>query len=917
MIGRTISHYRIVEKLGEGGMGVVYKAEDVKLERTVALKFLADHLLNDQDAKQRFLREARAAAALNHPNICTVFEIDEAEGQTFIAMAFLEGESLDARIARGPLPIKEALDIGQQIAKALQAAHNKGIVHRDIKPANILIAADGQVTIMDFGLARLTETPRLTKLATAVGTVAYMSPEQARGLDVDHRSDIWSLGVVLYEMVAGLQPFRGQYDQVMLYQIENQEPEALSSMRSGVPAELEFIVGKCLAKEPHDRPAAAQEIARDLRALNKKLESGSPAMLRTAAGTVSSMAAPQATTQRSAGEGGTALTRNYRLPLALAAVLALVVLVLGFLYFRDALPRENRGAGVPGGPDSPSPSSEPGTAASVPKTRPLTSYIGEETEPAFSPDGTRLAFVWTGPQGDNPDIYLMAVTGGAAARLTYDSKRDWSPAFSPDGETIAFLRQLSADRHELRTVPSAGGSERLMGTSRAAGVALGLSWSRDGQKLAIVNRQGDDQANRVYIVDVDSGDSRPASQAVPEGLGEAFPSWSPDGKSLAFVRDGIHAGTTIVVVPLRDGAERTYPADTFGGVSWTPDSTRLLFPSPQGQIGGHLAELNLLTGNVRSLGVAGERALYPAVAPSGASVAYSHRSTDSNIWSCRISVAASSPERPPVPAILSTWDEDSPAFSPDGHLVAFSSNRSGSYEIWVSEPNGAAARQITRFGRSLAGSPSWSPDGRMIAFDYRDQGTSDIYVVDASGGMPRRVTDHSGEDIIPRWSRNGRWIYFSSDRDGTARIWRTPALGGAAERVTTLRGFECLEDPTRPILYFTRGEDEKERGIWRHNLETGEETPVTALAGAGVERYWTIAGRGLYFKNFRGRLPRDRTGSPVYRLDLGTEAVTHVGRIPGLVISGPSGLAVSADETTILFVQRDSYNTDIMVATGL
>jgi Tol biopolymer transport system component len=183
--------------------------------------------------------------------------------------------------------------------------------------------------------------------------------------------------------------------------------------------------------------------------------------------------------------------------------------------------------------------------------------------------------------------------------------------------------------------------------------------------------------------------------------------------------------------------------------------------------------------------------------------------------------------------------------------------------------------------------------------------------------MPRRVTDPSGEDIIPRWSRNGRWIYFSSDRDGTPRIWRVPALGGAAERVTTQRGFECLEDPTRPILYFTLGEDEKERGIWRHNLETAKETSVMALADAGVERYWTIAGRGLYFKNFRGRLPRDRTGSPVYRFDLETETVVQVGGIPGLVVSGPSGLAVSPDETTILFVQRDYYNTDIVMATGL
>jgi serine/threonine protein kinase len=219
IIGSTISHYRIVEKLGEGGMGVVYKAEDTKLGRTVALKFLAQHLLNDEEAKARFLREAKAAAALDHPNICTIYEIGEADGKTFISMAFIEGETLEDRIAKGPLPIKDTLDIARQVADGLQAAHEKSVVHRDIKPANIVVDGKGRATIMDFGLARLTEASRLPKVDTAMGTVAYMSPEQAQGMDVDHRSDVWSLGCVLYEMVAGQRPFLGQYDQALRYEI--------------------------------------------------------------------------------------------------------------------------------------------------------------------------------------------------------------------------------------------------------------------------------------------------------------------------------------------------------------------------------------------------------------------------------------------------------------------------------------------------------------------------------------------------------------------------------------------------------------------------------------------------------------------------------------------------------------------------
>ena len=254
-IGSSISHYRIVEKLGEGGLGVVYKAEYTKLNRQVALKYLAQHLLDDEEAKERFLREAQAAAALHHPNICPVYEIDEVDGKTFISMAFLEGDTLEDRIAEGPLSIKDALDVARQVADGLDAAHEKGVFHRDIKPANIMIDAKGRATIMDFGLARLTEASRLTKVDTAMGTVAYMSPEQGQGMDVDGRTDIWALGCVLYEMVSGQRPFQGQYDQALLYEIVHEEPAALTGLRTGVPVELEFVVGKCLAKDRDDRPA--------------------------------------------------------------------------------------------------------------------------------------------------------------------------------------------------------------------------------------------------------------------------------------------------------------------------------------------------------------------------------------------------------------------------------------------------------------------------------------------------------------------------------------------------------------------------------------------------------------------------------------------------------------------------------------
>ena len=282
MIGQTISHYHIAEKLGEGGMGVVYKARDTKLERTVALKFLAAHLLQDEESRKRFQREAKAAASLDHPNICTVHAIEESDGRTFIVMAFVKGQSLDKRIEPGPLKIPDALDIAQQIAKGLEAAHEKGVVHRDIKPANVIVDDKGQVTVMDFGLALLTEGSKLTALDATLGTVAYMSPEQAQGAKVDHRTDIWALGCVLYEMVCGRRPFQGEYDQALLYEIVHEEYEPLTAVRAGVPMELEVFAGKCLAKNREERYKDASDLAVDLKSLLRKLESGKSAVLKTA-----------------------------------------------------------------------------------------------------------------------------------------------------------------------------------------------------------------------------------------------------------------------------------------------------------------------------------------------------------------------------------------------------------------------------------------------------------------------------------------------------------------------------------------------------------------------------------------------------------------------------------------------------------
>ena len=274
MLGRTISHYRILEKLGDGGMGIVYKAQDTKLDRTVALKFLHAELTRDADANERLIQEARAASALDHPNVCVIHEIGETEEQTFIAMAYVEGVTLRERLKSGPLRLNEAVVIAIQIAEGLQEAHQKSIVHRDIKSGNIMITLKGQAKIMDFGLAKLSGGAKLTKTGVTVGTTAYMSPEQARGAEVDHRTDIWSLGVTMYEMVTGRLPFRAEYEQAVLYSIVNEAPEPITALRSGLPAELERIVEKAMTKNPDERYQHVGDMLVDLRALRKQREMG-------------------------------------------------------------------------------------------------------------------------------------------------------------------------------------------------------------------------------------------------------------------------------------------------------------------------------------------------------------------------------------------------------------------------------------------------------------------------------------------------------------------------------------------------------------------------------------------------------------------------------------------------------------------
>ncbi len=438
MIGETILHYKILEKLGEGGMGVVYKAQDTKLDRFVALKFLPAYAISNEEDKERFIREAKAAASLNHHNIAHIYEIDEVENPgggklMFIAMEYVQGKSLDQMLhsnAGSPLPIKTAINYTIQIAEALQAAHEKGIVHRDIKTANIMVNEKDQVKVMDFGLAKVSGATKVTKLGTTMGTAAYMSPEQASGEKVDHRTDIWSLGVVMYEMICGQLPFKNDYEQALLYSIMNEEPEPLTAKRTGLPVSLDGVIFKALAKDPSMRYQHIDEIPADLRTI--ELKSGS---LSTRISTNTRLLNVPVKKESK---------YNKLLPWSVTGL----VIVLSFILFLFVFKTDNKeNEGIV-------------TRLSIiipPDHQPLKN---DDQLITISPDGKYVAYI--GSLKGNPEIFLRSMNGFDLTPLE-GTEGAQNPFFSPDGKWIAFfaggkLKKISVNGGTPEILCDAGGN---------------------------------------------------------------------------------------------------------------------------------------------------------------------------------------------------------------------------------------------------------------------------------------------------------------------------------------------------------------------------------------------------------------------------------------------------------------------------
>ena len=768
--GAKLGPYEILSLLGAGGMGEVYRARDTRLGRDVAVKVLPAERMADESRGQRFIQEARAASALNHPNIVTIYEMESAEGFNFIVMEYVPGNTLDALIPRAGMRLGEALRVAIPVADALARAHAIGIVHRDIKPANVVVGDGGVVKVLDFGLAKLVtpedmsdehettlnrdaETGALSRSGSIAGTPGYMSPEQATGGPVDARSDVFAFGSVLYEMVTGRRAFAGNSAAETLTAVVREQPKAPGEVVPGVPRDLEKLILRCLRKEPDRRFQHMSDVRVELLEVKEESESG-----------VAGLAAP-------AG-------KNRRRWLGAAVVGALILVAAAWFFKR---PRDAQ----------PSP----------PRVVSLTSLPGQEITPTLAPEGNQVAFSWQGENADNWDIWLKMIGSSEMRRLTTDPAEDSSPSWSPDGRLIAFCRYAEEDaRATIRLVSPLGGSDRKLGDFPASspGKPWGwwssgqISWSPDSQWLVAGRDRAKDEtapeAGGLHLIPVQGGAPRPITAPKAPGY-DATPAFSYDGHRLAYAScssaDTIAQCHLFVVELAADlapkGAARrlTQQPVQITGLAWARDGRSVIYDDGAelwriGIEGDHSPE---------RIEIAGLLAMRPATTLSQDRLVFVQPEFDTDLHRFEAG-------RPSRVVLASSLQDHNPNLSPDGRRVAFESGRSGEgNEIWLAEADGSNPVQLTHGPGLFQGTPRWSPDGRRIAFDSSGEDKHvDIWTIDADGGSMRHLTEDPGDEVTPSWSADGRSIYFSSDRAGSFDIWRVPSAGGPPERVTRTGG---------------------------------------------------------------------------------------------------------------------------------
>ncbi len=813
LIGRELANYKIISLLGRGGMGEVYLAEDKRLHRKVALKLLPARFTNDAERVRRFEREAWAVSSLNHPNIVTIFDIGQADGLWFMATEFIEGQTLRWRLAAGePMMLREVIGFSTQIADALAAAHETGVVHCDIKPENVMLRRDGYVKVLDFGLAKVTERlttddqfhpaplSSLTTAGTVMGTISYMSPEQARGLNVDKRTDIFSLGVVIYEMITGRLPFEGATASDVIASILKSEPPPLARYSPDTPEELERIVAKALAKKQEERYQSVKDLTLDLKSLAQQMELR--AMLARGGGLGPKSVKEDATGQMRPGSEDQQPVRLWKVWSGLAIALALGITAAWFGWRRPhhaVPPVVNEFAPVR-----------------------LTNHIAIDDYPAYSPDGRKIAFI------SNRDgllaVYVMNADGGDARKLTNDLPDCSGPAWSSDGTKLYFLSKdrayvMNADGGNPAKLPDPFG--RL---------------SPDGKKIVFVEEliQGSNRTTEIFVGDAAGGKSVRLSK---KPLGSTQPFWSPDGKRIAFtwfpdpIADGGSGNPEICAMDAdgRNWVRLTNNKASDSTSIWSPDGTRIAFFSTRickdGAEAIHV--MNADGGNSMRLTECQTFGYGASWSPDSRKLLYAS-DRDGNIEIYAINADPShqtNVTRHPAEDIEPVW-------SRDGRKIAFISSRDGKNSLFVMDADGANPRKlVSDVSRRL----SWSPDGRRIVFAAEWAGDRDVYIANADGSGVDQLTHSTENEHEPVWAPDGKKILFTHPVEGRYQIYVMNADGGEVARISNSLENEALPDwsPDGKQIVFTRSRNRGVlRDIWMMNADGGNPRLIAASPGA-------------------------------------------------------------------------------------